>query len=661
MRTNNRFLRTAIFGIGIMLLVLLAFVLGRTFGPGRPSSHVHTQEATGPAVNQAAAMYTCSMHPQVRSPNPNDKCPICGMELIPVPADDEAAEDGELPRLRLSARAAALLNIQVWPVERRAVQFPIRLYGRVEYDETRLRTIAAWAAGRLDRLMVDATGVEVRQGDPMVEIYSPTLIEAQEALLQAVRGAEDLQRSGIPVIRETSQATLEAARERLRLLGLGMEQIQEIEAGGRVANHLTIHAPVSGVVTERRATQGEYVQTGQAIYTLADLSQVWVNLEVYEADLPWLAVGQPATFSAEAFPGETFEGKVAFIQPILDDRTRTVRVRIEVPNPEGRLRPGMFARGMVQASIGSARPAPPPVQHVHQDPPLLEDLPAPPAPQIGAELAPDDLPLVIPASAPLITGRRAVVYVRLPDHDRPTFEGRDVLLGPRAGDYYVIRDGLVEGELVVTHGNFKIDSELQIRGRPSMMAPEGGMPPAHDHGQLTEGRPRKAAPEKVERISVPDAFVQSLSPVYQQHLAAQRALADDDLPRFRTAAQEMQEAISEVETGALPAEATTHWNGLLKGLHAGQDEIGQITDITEARRLFEIHSDAMIELARRFGHSEPDEIVLAFCPMAFDDTGGYWLQVGREIANPYFGDEMLRCGVVRETVPEATQPGGGQR
>lgn len=394
-----------------------------------PVDAEHGDHAAAPAAPQ---LYTCSMHPQVRSNDPKGKCPICGMDLIPVPGDDEPddAEAGDLPRLRLTSRAAALMRIDVQPAQRRAVQVPLPVFGRVGYDETRLRTIAAWAAGRIERLHVDFTGTTVQQGQAMFDLYSPTLIAAQEELLQAVAAGRDV----------------EDARDRLRLLGLDAARTAALEQRGRVEDHLTIPAPLDGTVIERLAAAGDYVQTGQAVYRVADLSHLWVRLEVYESDLQWLAIGQTATFTTQAHPGETFAGTVAFIDPVLNERTRTVGVRVDVPNPDGRLKRGMFVRGTIQARVQ------------------------------------DDDPLVIPATAPLLTGTRAVVYVQLPDADRPTFEPRDVTLGPRAGDWYVVRDGLGEGQLVVTHGSFKIDSELQIRGRPSMMLPRGGRPPAHDHG-----------------------------------------------------------------------------------------------------------------------------------------------------------------------------------
>jgi membrane fusion protein, copper/silver efflux system len=619
---RKRAIRTVAW-IGITLLVVvLAFVIGRTTGASR-TTHVHDPSAVEGSGSGAAQVYTCSMHPNVRSPNPNDKCPICGMELIPVPSDDAEENDGDLPRLRLSPRAVALMNVQTWPAERRAIEVPVRLFGRIEADETRLRTISAWVPGRLDRLHVDSTGVEIKPGDPMIEIYSPRLIAAQEELLQARRGAEEMQRSGLAMIREASESTLSASREKLRLLGLTPAQIEEIERSGEVTDHLVIHAPVGGVVTERLATQGAYVETGDPIYRMADLSQVWVNLEIYESDLPWLRLGQEAVFTTEAYPGEPFTAEIVFINPVLNQSTRTVRVRLEVPNADGRLKPGMFVRGTVHARLGVSRPGSGHPEHQRHD---------------------DELPLVIPASAPLLTGRRAVVYVRLPDMERPTFEPRNVVLGPRAGDVYVVREGLEEGERVVTHGGFKIDSELQIRGRPSMMAPDGEAPPAHDHAHGSTDPIRERAPA----LEVTTAFLEALGPVYRHYLEAQTRLAGDDLAGFTHAAEQMHQAVQAVPTDDLSRVARSVWSGLARRLRTQQEQVSQLTDIKAARLLFETYSMAALELLYRFSYPGDDELVVAFCPMAMDDAGGHWLQVDGQIANPYFGASMLRCGWVVE-------------
>lgn len=442
---------------GLSAAVMLALIiLWRLLSPESHRDHVHRgqegQEQSfaelspqqSPGVELGQTVYTCSMHPQVRSTDPDARCPICGMALIPVAADDpehdHPASIEETPGLRLSQRAIALSNIRTEPVEYRAVTATIALPGRVDYDETRERVIAARMAGRLEALHVNFTGAEVSAGDPLVDIYSPDLVSAQEELLQAHRR---LQRG-----ESGAQVTLRAVRERLRLLGFSVEDIAAIEERGEVRDQLRIRAPLSGVVTERHSTQGQYVNTGDPLFTLVDLSQLWVQLEAYERDLQQLAPGQPVQVQLPALPGESIEGQTVFIQPRIDDARRTAQVRVEVPNPEGRLKPGMLARGLVQA----------------EQPPAL----------------------VIPASAPLLTGQRALVYVQDPTDDR-RFRAREVTLGPRVGDYYQVREGLAQGERVVSHGAFRIDSELQIRGLPSMMAPEGNGAPAHDHGNGHEG------------------------------------------------------------------------------------------------------------------------------------------------------------------------------
>lgn len=400
-------------------------------------------------------------------------------------------------QIRLSSAATKLAEIQTLPVERRFVATEIRMVGKVEYDETRVASISAWMPGRLDRLYVDYTGVPVQAGEHLVSIFSPDLIIAQQELIQAAH-APAVAGEQSPLVRERAEATLHAAREKLRLWGLTPQQIREIERSKSPSDRLTIYSPISGTVVHKQAVEGMYVKTGDHIYTIADLSQVWVRLDAYESDLPWLHYGQEVRFETEAYPGRPFTGRIAFIDPVLDPLTRTVKVRVSVPNPEGLLKPQLFVRAIVRASIAADGKVINPelagkwISPMH--PEIIKDKPGRcdicGQPLVSAEslgYAPADpslteAPLVIPATAPLITGRRALVYVSVPDQPG-TYEGREIVLGPRAGDFYHVLEGLREGEQVVVHGAFKIDSEVQIQSKPSMMNPEGGGPmPGHDHG-----------------------------------------------------------------------------------------------------------------------------------------------------------------------------------
>ncbi len=432
-------------------------------------------------VAAPAETWTCSMHPQIRQPGPGP-CPLCAMDLIPVAAP-EAGDT--LAQLRLSPAAQVLASIQTAPVERRFAPIETRMVGKIAIDETQVRSITAWVAGRIDRLYVDYTGVRVEKGDHIAYLYSPELLTAQEELIQARRARERLVDSG------TAQATVEAAREKLRLLGLKEEQIARIERTRRASDHLTIYAPTGGVVIKKHLSEGAYVQTGTPIYTIADLSRLWLELSAYESDLSWIHYGQPVEFSTKAYPGEVFSGQVVFVDPVLDEQTRTVRVRVNVANAQGRLKPGMLVSAVAYAEVGAhGRTISPElvgkwISPMH--PEIVRN--APGACDIcgmalvraeelydTSDEAERALPLVVPTSAALLTGKRAVVYVALGEG---LYEGREVVLGPRAGDYYVVREGLREGEQVVVNGAFKIDSALQIRAQPSAMYPAGGAP---DHG-----------------------------------------------------------------------------------------------------------------------------------------------------------------------------------
>ncbi len=471
----------------IIVLTVIAFLAGyvvRSLSQ-KPIS-IEKQDVSQQKVSHEQTWWTCSMHPQIRQPKPG-KCPICFMDLVPI---STAGSDIGPRQISFSQEAIKLMEIETTPVQRKFVTAEIRMVGKIDYDETRLKHITAWVPGRIDRLYVDFTGITVNKGEHMVYLYSPELLSTQAELLQAVKAVENFKEGGSELIRRSILATLAAAREKLRLLGLTAEQIEQIENSGKPVTHLTIYSPMGGIVISKHATEGVYVQTGTPVYTVADLSRLWVKLDAYESDLPWIRYGQEVEFTTEAYPGEVFKGTISFIAPVLNEETRTVKVRVNVDNSDGKLKPEMFVRAVARSKVAKGGRVMAPelagkwICPMH---PSIIKTQADSCDICGMDLVTTEslgyvtsdvskeAPLVIPASAALITGKRAVVYVRVTQKDMPIFEGREVVLGPRAGDNYIVKSGLAEGEIVVINGNFKIDSALQIQAKPSMMNPQGDM------------------------------------------------------------------------------------------------------------------------------------------------------------------------------------------
>ena len=604
--------------VKIILLFIIAFLLGYILKPSSQHPLREHVQTGGEETETKAQMWTCSMHPQIKLPNPG-QCPICFMDLVPVEEDEGHTEH---PRqLTMSETAKALAEIQTAPVVRKRVINAVQMVGKVEYDETRLANITAWVPGRIDRLYVDYTGISVEVGDPMVDLYSPDLVSTQKELLQAIEGEKRVGESPIQEIQKMATSIRVAAEERLRLWGISSEQIEEIKQRGEVVDHTTIRAPVGGVVIHKQGLEGMYVNTGTHLYTIADLSQVWVSLEAYESDMVWIRNGQEVEFTAEAYPGEVFSGRVAFIDPFLNEKSRTVKLRVNVPNTDGRLKPGMFVRSSIKADVA--------------DRGKISD-------QEYEDSA--QYPLVIPASAPLITGRRSIVYVEVQGTDRPTYESRVVELGPRANDAYIVESGLQEGELVVVRGNFKIDSALQIKAKPSMMNPEGsGPPPVHHHGTQTSEKPE--APRETPGN---DEFRNSLSSVLSLYLEIQKALAADDHAKAKASLEHIGHALKSVKMGELEDEDRVKWMKLARRIETASEEAFGTDEIDVARRAFATLSNAILEAIRIFGR--PDSMVLyeIYCSMAFEGKGASWVQDSEEIANPYYGAMMLRCGEVKE-------------
>jgi len=314
----------------IALIAIIAFAAGYLFKSlsQQQSGGAEHEHPGQQAVTQEQTLWTCSMHPQIRQPKPG-KCPICFMDLIPV---STAGGDIGQRQISFSEAAIKLMEIETTPAERKFVTAEIQMVGKIDYDETRVKYI-------------------VSKGDHMVELYSPELISAQAELLQASRAAGNIRTETSDLVTRATVAILKAAREKLRLLGLTTEQIGTIESSGEPVTHITIYSPMGGIVIDKKATEGMYVQTGTPIYTVADLSRLWVKLDAYESDLPWIRYGQEVEFTTEAYPGEAFSGKISFIDPVLDAKTRTVKLRVNVDNPEGKLKPEMFVKAIVRSKV----------------------------------------------------------------------------------------------------------------------------------------------------------------------------------------------------------------------------------------------------------------------------------------------------------------------
>jgi len=600
--------KNTIYILAIIVLAVAAYIGGKLSvkAPAAETAGDHTEHAS-----KEPTIWTCSMHPQIKLPKPG-KCPICFMDLIPLESSDD--DDAGARNISVSPYAAKLMELETAPVMRRFMAAEVRMVGKVDYDETKVSYISAWVPGRIDRLFVDYTGIPVKKGEHMVELYSPELLTAQQELLQAIETLANLKDSQSTLLRETAEQTVVAAREKLRLWGFTADQIKEIETRGTPSDHMTIYAPAGGIVIHKNAQEGMYVQTGTRIYTIANLSKVWVQLDAYESDLDWLRYGQKVTFTTESLPGETFEGTIAFIDPVLNPATRTVSVRVNVDNRDLKMKPGMFVRATAHPLItADGKVANPSLENkwiCPMHPEIVKDesgdcdicgMPLVTAQDLGYVMkAETTAPLVIPASAPLLTGVRAIVYVEVPDTDKPTYEGREIVLGRKAGDYYVVKSGLKEGERVVTKGNFKLDAELQIRAKPSMMTPEGGGGGGmHHHGDMGSegGGQHDMSAEEMKEMAAP--ITKLPHPVQQQLLAVRDAarqaltiLSGNQPKEAASVFQTLTETIGRVDASAIPPDILSTWSEA--AMFLGNDAvIGKAidakTDLDDLKKQLQTH------------------------------------------------------------------------
>ena len=533
----------------------------------------HADHGVVPVVDEETKKilyWTCVMHPTVHEPDQGN-CPVCRMELIPI---------YEGAGLTLTQKQKDLIPIRTEKIGFHKLEREIRTVGILDYNETNVAYASTRVSGWIENLHVNFTGTQVKKGERLLDIYSPELLVAQEEYLLTIKNLDEIQSSHIEAVRQTAAGTLKAAESRLELLGLTKEQIKEIRERGEVSTELPLYSPVGGTVVHMNVYKGQHVGRGMQLYRIADLSNIWLLADIYEYEMPWVSVGQDILITVQSMPGKEFHGKVIFIYPYMESKSRTVKLQVGVPNPNGELRPGMYANVRLKstlAEIYTEKPAHPPHEHVESatvwtcpmhpqvkrdepgecpicgmdlveeqtqetaksseaatvwtcpmHPQVKQDGPgecpicgmdlveeevssepdaarvvlrsdAPPlqfmyactdhpdkkypipgtCPEDGKQLVLTDEVLSVPKSAVIDTGLRAVVFV---DKGEAGYAQTEVKLGPEswADDgktrrrYFPIISGLFADDIVVTNGNYLLDSQTQLTGSGSAAGAYGG-------------------------------------------------------------------------------------------------------------------------------------------------------------------------------------------
>ncbi len=604
MKSNTKINRRDIKIIAIAIIAGLFF--GWLFFHGSGQKTEINEIPTEKQV-ETETIWTCSMHPQIRMDHPG-KCPICGMDLIPLgelTVIDTAVSPDEI---QMTEAAVKIADVQTIVVKKAYPDKEVYLLGKVKPDERNIAELTARFGGRIEKLFVNFTGQKVDKGEKLATIYSPALVTAQRELLEAMS------------YKESNPEFYKAARNKLKLWDLTDKQIDAIEQDGKTSSYFNVLSPIEGTVTRRDVAVGDYVKEGNPLFQVIDLSKVWVMFEAYESDLPWIKMGDPVNFTVKSIPGENFRGKISFIDPVIDPKTRIANVRVEVQNKKDLLKPGLFANGIVTSSISGNK----------------KDL-------------------MIPKTAVLWTGKRAVVYVKVPDHEQPTFLYREITLGPDAGDFYVVADGLQEGEEIAVNGVFKIDAAAQLAGKPSMMNPEGGKGSAGGMAGMNmnmgktsdKGHEHASKKDSDTELSVPVKFKKQLSALYETYIPMKNAFVDTDHEKVTRNADAVKEKLNKVDMELLSGEAHMEWMEYLKPLEKALEKIMFANDIEVQREGFANFNLVFYKVMKRFG-LEGETVYYQYCPMAFDNKGAYWFSEQKDIRNPYFGDKMLKCGETRE-------------
>ncbi|MDA8571197.1 efflux RND transporter periplasmic adaptor subunit [Schleiferiaceae bacterium] len=584
---------TAVIAISTLAIgLLLGWII---FGT---SNEIQTDEHKHSAMADSETIWTCSMHPQIRQNEPGD-CPLCGMDLIPL-----ESTDGELDPMAVSMSPTAmqLAQVQTMVVNKGKADKSIRLNGKVQADERLLFTQPSHIPGRIEKLSVNFTGEFVSAGQVLANVYSPELVTAQEELFEAKK------------IKESQPALFNAAKEKLKNWKLTDKQIDQIIASNKTVEQFPILANVSGYVTKKMVNLGDYIRQGEALYEIADLSKVWLLFDVYESDMTWINKGDAVIYTVQSIPGKTFQGRISYIDPVINPKTRVAKARLEATNKGLMLKPEMFATGTIEAKTNT-----------------------------------DNESLTVPKTAVMWTGKRSVVYVMQMSAQGVSFIMREVTLGPELGESYVIDEGLQPGEEIAINGTFSIDAAAQLAGKPSMMNPEGGVAmTGHNHGGNTNSN-METMPVSSKKTTISVDAKKSLQPLFDNYFKLKDALASDDFENAKASGVAMNNSLGKIDMNLFKADAHSQWMQQSTALKAALQHIEHLSDFKDIRENFIKISDSMIAIAESFNPLSTT-IYIQNCPMADSNKGADWLSKEKEILNPYFGQAMLGCGENTKTI-----------
>lgn len=559
----------------VIALLLLTFVFFQIIHKkGAPSS---------PAGKGKILYYRAPMDATYISDKPG-KSPM-GMDLIPV-YEEEGTSQEAAGGVRINPVTVQNIGVRTELIKRRDLIREIRTIGRIDYDERKIAYINTKVGGWIEKLYADYTGKSVKKGEKLLEIYSPELVATQEEYLLALEYTEKLKESKFTEISKRADSLLESSRKRLKYWDITDEQIEELTQTRKAQKTLALHSPVEGIIIHKNALEGKYTKPGENLYRIADISRIWVYADIYEYELPWIKTGQEAEISLSYLPGKTFKGKVVYVYPYLEAKTRTVKVRIEFANPNWDLKPEMYTDVKINTEVRKKV-------------------------------------LAVPQEAVIHSGIRKVIII---DKGKGLFMPRDVKLGLETREYYEIISGVKEGERVVTSSQFLIDSESQLKAAISKMLevkkPESPAQTEEIHSSKTK---MKAATQRI------------MDEVWENYFVIRKELSVDSLAYISKEARLIQENLQEVLDSDERKEMKELAGKISKNISNLLSE-----DIVKVREGFLELSEGMIKYMQELDreNSRAKEYKLFFCSM--DEK--YWIQKEEETSNPYLGKTMSKCG-----------------